>query len=105
MGGSLPLALHEYNGGYALAYRMKHTDKKADYVGFLKEMEYVINEKRYAFGDIDERTFLEEVKGVNGSLHGLFENIVYPAKVFAAEYAMRQADKEELEKETLLAHR
>jgi|GEM_PF-1589464 len=104
-GGSLPLALHEYNGGYALAYRMNHADKKADYAGFLKEIESTINAKKQKLGNIDEQTFLEEVKDGNGFLHGLFENIAYPAKVFAAEHAMRQVDKEELEKETLLARR
>jgi hypothetical protein len=93
-GGSLPLALHQYNGSYALQYiiKQKREGKPVDYADFLKSMEEKINKHKKDLGSIDEGTFQDEIHNFKGSLHGLHENIIYPAKVFAAEHAMRQAD-------------
>jgi len=102
-GGSLPLALHEYNGGYALTYRLEHSEKNGAYAGFLKDMESKINNIKHSFGDIDKETFYDEIYSSDGRLHGLYENITYPAKVFAAEHALRQVDADALKEGARLA--
>ncbi|MBC8464819.1 MAG: transglycosylase SLT domain-containing protein [Parcubacteria group bacterium] len=81
------LALHEYNGSFALRYRLRKNKKneRPSYDDFLKHMSRSINTRRSVMKRFGEKRFSADLKeGWEGGVLGNYkENIEYMAKVMA----------------------
>lgn len=83
-GGDPRMALHEYNGSFALRYRLAEK-REPSYRAFLEQMEDQINKRRLVMKRLEEKYFIADMKeGWDGGILGNYaENIKYTAKVMA----------------------